>query len=249
MARSDVARPGAARPGPARSTECQFAWLGKVDYIQARELQSSLVDKVHDGATPNTLLLLEHPHVYTRGRLSQPGHLLTGEDDLIAAGIPVYDTDRGGQITYHGPGQLVGYPVLNLRDWGGPLEYVRTLEQIIIATLADFGIDAHTETGLTGVWTGDGKIGGKIAAIGIKISRGVAFHGFAINVNTELAYYDNIVPCGIEDRPVTSMSKMLSEKVDVEAVRYSLVYQFGKAMGFRMAEAADVSRLVSGISG
>jgi lipoate-protein ligase B len=229
----------------AKSIECQFAWLGTMDYIQARELQSSLVEKVHDGATPNTLVLLEHPHVYTRGRLSEPGHLLTGEDDLIAAGIPVYDTDRGGQITYHGPGQLVGYPILKLRDWGGPLEYVRTLEQIIIATLADFGIDAHTESGLTGVWTASGKI----AAIGIKISRGVAFHGFAINANTDLSYYDNIVPCGIEDRPVTSMDKVLGETVDIEAVRYSLVYQFGKAMGFRMVEAADVAHLVGGISG
>lgn len=240
MAQLDVARSGAAR-----STECRFAWLHTVDYTQARELQTSLVDKVHDGTTPNTLLLLGHPHVYTRGRLSQPGHLLTGEDDLIAAGIPVYDTDRGGQITYHGPGQLVGYPILNLRDWGGPLEYVRTLEQIIIATLADFGIAAHTESGLTGVWTAIGKI----AAIGVKISRGVAFHGFAINSNTDLAYYDNIVPCGIEDRPVTSMAKVLGETVDLEGVRYSVVYQFGKAMGFRMVEERDVAHFLSGVSG
>ncbi len=215
-----------------------------MDYTQARQLQASLVETVHDGAQPNTLLLLEHPHVYTRGRLSQPGHLLNDEAALAAAGISVHDTDRGGQITYHGPGQLVGYPILNLRDWGGPLEYVRTLEQIIIATLADFGIDAHTETGLTGVWTASGKI----AAIGIKISRGVAFHGFAINANTDLSFYANIIPCGIEDRPVTSMAKVLGETVDPEAVRYSLVYQFGKAMGFRMAETADVSHLLSDAS-
>ena len=155
--------------------------------------------------------------------------------ELAAAGVPVVDTDRGG-ITYHGPGQLVAYPVIDLREWGGPLRYVRTLEQIVVATLADFSIEAHTEEGLTGVWTSDGKV----AAIGIKVSRGVAFHGFSINVNTSLAHYAGIVPCGIEDRPVTSMAKLLHERVDLEMVRYSLVYQFGKAMGFRMEEEATV---------
>lgn len=220
----------------ARPTECYFTWLGTVDYAAARELQSNLADQVHDGVTPNTLLLLEHSHVYTRGRLSQPHHLLTKEAELAAAGVSVYDTDRGGQITYHGPGQLVGYPIVNLRDWGGPLEYVRTLEQIIVATLADFDIVAHTEKGLTGVWTNTGKI----SAIGIKISRGVGFHGFSVNVDPDLSYYNNIVPCGIEDRPVTSMAQVLNETVDMEAVRYSMIYQFGKAMGFRMAEGADV---------
>lgn len=220
----------------ARPTECQFTWLGTVNYSDVRELQNRLADQVHDRAAPNTLLLLEHPHVYTRGRLSQPRHLLTSETDLNAAGIPVYDTDRGGQITYHGPGQLVCYPIVNLRDWGGPLEYVRGLEQIIVSTLADFDIKAHTEKGLTGVWT----ISGKIAAIGVKISRGVAFHGFSINVNTLLSYYSNIVPCGIEDRPVTSMAQLLGETMDSEAIRYSLVYQFGKLMGFRMTEVANV---------
>ena len=146
-----------------------------------------------DSATtplPDTLLLLEHPHVYTRGRLSKPEHLLSTEMELAAAGVPVVDTDRGGQITYHGPGQLVAYPVIDLREWGGPLRYVRTLEQIVAATLADFSIEAHTEEGLTGVWTSDGKV----AAIGIKVSRGVAFHGFSINVNTSLAHYDRDRP-------------------------------------------------------
>ncbi len=213
---------------------CQYAWLGTVEYCRARALQDTLVNRVHDGQTSNTLLLLEHPHVYTRGRLSRDGHLLASEDELASAGIPVYDTDRGGQITYHGPGQLVGYPVINLRNWGGPLKYVRTLEQVIVETLADFDINAHTEPGLTGVWTG----GGKIAAIGVKISRGIAFHGFAINVNTDLSYYRHIVPCGITDRPVTSMAAELGEDTDPESVRYSLVYRFGKGMGWKMAEEA-----------
>ena len=131
------------------------------------------------------------------------------------------------------PGQLVAYPIINLREWSsGPLQYVRTLERVIVETMSDFGIDAHTEQGLTGVWTE----GGKIAAIGVKISRGVAFHGLSINVNTDLFWYRHIVPCGITDRPVTSMSAELAEAVDIEAVRYSLVYHFGQSMGLRMVD-------------
>ena len=219
-------------PGPSL---CQFAWLGTLEYLSARSLQDSLVDLIHDGESPNTLLLLEHPNVYTRGRLSQAEHLLSPQDELAASGISVYDTDRGGQVTYHGPGQLIGYPIINLRDWGGgPLQYVRTLEQAIVGTLTDFGIPAHTEQGLTGVWTTEGKV----AAIGVKISRGVSFHGFSLNINTDLSWYRHIVPCGIADRPVTSMSRLLDENVDAEAVRYSLVYRFGRAMRMRMAEVA-----------
>ena len=222
---------------------CRYAWLGTVGYRCARALQDELVNQVHDGDSPNTLLLLEHPHVYTRGRLSRDEHLLTPGDELASAGVPVHETDRGGQITYHGPGQLVGYPIINLRNWGGgPLQYVRTLEQVIVEALADFGITAHTEPGLTGVWTA----GGKIAAIGVKISRGITFHGFAINVNTDLSYYRHIVPCGITDRPVTSLAAELDEDADLEAVRYSLVYRFGRTMGLRMAEGVvDVAKAVN----
>ena len=222
---------------------CRYAWLGTVGYRCARALQDELVNQVHDGDSPNTLLLLEHPHVYTRGRLSRDEHLLTPGDELASAGVPVHETDRGGQITYHGPGQLVGYPIINLRNWGGgPLQYVRTLEQVIVEALADFGITAHTEPGLTGVWTA----GGKIAAIGVKISRGITLHGFAINVNTDLSYYRHIVPCGITDRPVTSLAAELDEDADLEAVRYSLVYRFGRTMGLRMAEGVvDVAKAVN----
>ena len=222
--------------------QCQYAWLGTVEYLRALELQKRLVRGVHDGESPDTLLLLEHRHVYTQGRLSKDDHLLTPRDELAAVGIPVHETDRGGQITYHGPGQLVGYPIVNLRDWvGGPLKYVRTLERIITESLSDFSIAAHTEEGLTGVWTA----GGKIAAIGVKISRGVAFHGFAVNVNTDLSYYRNIVPCGITDRPVTSMAAELGEEVGQEAVRHSIVNRFGRAMEMRMTEGmseADLNR-------
>ena len=192
-----------------------------------------LAAKVHDGAQPNTLLLLEHSPVYTKGRLSKPEHILLSDEELRQKGIGVYEADRGGQVTFHGPGQLVAYPVVDLREWGGPVKYVRTLERIIVDSLADFKITAETIDGITGVWVD----GAKIAAIGVKISRGVAYHGFAINVTTDLSYYSHIVPCGIADRPVTSMAEVLGEDVDMGMAQYSLAYQFGKGMGFRMVEA------------
>ena len=214
------------------SNTCRATWLGTVDYLEARELQLALLEKVHAGAEPNTMLLLEHPHVYTKGRLSKQTDVLLPEEDLAAKGIPVYETDRGGQVTYHGPGQLVVYPIINLREWGGPVKYVRALEQVVIATLAEMGITAYCESGNTGVWTDQGKI----AAIGVKISRGIAFHGLALNVNTDLSLYQNIIPCGIADRSVTSMAAILGELVDLELVRYGMVYQFGREFGFRMED-------------
>lgn len=214
------------------SNTCRATWLGTVDYLEARELQLALLEKIHAGAEPNTMLLLEHPHVYTKGRLSKQTDVLLPEEDLAAKGIPVYETDRGGQVTYHGPGQLVVYPIINLREWGGPVKYVRALEQVVIATLAEMGITAYCESGNTGVWTDQGKI----AAIGVKISRGIAFHGLALNVNTDISLYQNIIPCGIADRSVTSMAAILGEPVDLELVRYGMVYQFGREFGFRMED-------------
>jgi lipoate-protein ligase B len=214
------------------SNTCRATWLGTVDYLEARELQLALLEKVHAGAEPNTMLLLEHPHVYTKGRLSKQTDVLLPEEELAKKGIPVYETDRGGQVTYHGPGQLVVYPIINLREWGGPVKYVRALEQVVIATLAEMGITANCESGNTGVWTDHGKI----AAIGVKISRGIAFHGLALNVNTNLSLYENIIPCGIADRSVTSMAAILGEPVDLELVRYGMVYQFGHEFGFRIED-------------
>ena len=205
-----------------------------MEYHRAWELQVELAAKVHDGAQPNTLLLLEHSPVYTKGRLSKPEHILLSDEELRQKGIGVYEAARGGQVTFHGPGQLVAYPVVDLREWGGPVKYVRTLERIIVDSLADFKITAETIDGITGVWVD----GAKLAAIGVKISRGVAYHGFAINVTTALSYYSHIVPCGIADRPVTSMAEVLGEDVDMGMAQYSLAYQFGKGMGFRMVEAA-----------
>ena len=212
------------------ASACHAVWLGNLEYLEARDLQLALVEKVHSGQEPNTMLMLEHPHVYTKGRLSKASDVLLPEEELEDKGIHVYETDRGGQVTYHGPGQLVVYPIVNLKAWGGPVKYVRSLEQVIIATLAKTGITAHCESGNTGVWTDEGKI----AAIGVKISRGIAFHGLALNVNTDLAFYQNIIPCGIADRPVTSMAAILGQPVDMELVRDGLVYQFGREFGWRM---------------
>ena len=217
---------------------CQIVRLGTVEYQRAWGLQVDLATRVHDGVQPNTLLLLEHPPVYTKGRLSKPEHILLSGEELRQIGIGLYEADRGGQVTFHGPGQLVGYPVIDLREWGGPIKYVRTLERIIVDTLADFNITAETIDGITGVLVD----GAKIAAIGVKISRGVAYHGFAINVTTDLSYYSHIVPCGMPGRQVTSMADVLGQDVDMAMAEYSLAYQFGKGMGFVMVEAGEQSR-------
>ena len=219
------------------SNTSRTIWLGTMGYQEARELQLSLVEKVHAGAEPNTLLLLEHTHVYTKGRLSKASDMLLPEEELAAKGIPVYETDRGGQVTYHGPGQLVVYPIVNLKEWGGPVKYVRALEQVVITALAEMGVSATCESGNTGVWTDQGKI----AAVGVKISRGIAFHGLALNVNTDLAYYQNIIPCGIADRPVTSMAAILGNQIDMKLVRNRLSYQFGQEFGFRMEDGGHKS--------
>ncbi len=224
--------PLSTKPSAVTATRCHAAALGTVGYERALGLQRRLAKQIGDGTRPNTLLLLEHPPVYTKGRLGRLDHLLLGSKELAAKGIGFHETDRGGQITYHGPGQLVAYPVVDLRPWGGPLKYVRTLERVIIATLKDFGISAEVVEGLTGVWAGNAKV----AAIGVKISRGVAYHGLSINVNTNLSYYDHIVPCGIDDCTATSMAKLLGQPVDMEEVQYSLIYHFGRNMGFSMEE-------------
>ena len=206
-----------------------------MEYLRAWEVQKALAWQVHQVAQPNTLLLMEHPQVYTIGRRGSRDQVLFSDEQLERLDITLYEVDRGGQVTYHGPGQLVAYPILDLKDWGGPVKYVRTLEQVIVKTLAGFGIAAGLVDGITGVWVDEEKI----AAIGVKISRGVAYHGFALNVNTDLSAFDHIVPCGIPDRGVTSMEKVLGSPSDMDLVAYSLVYHFGREMGFRMVEAGS----------
>ena len=221
---------------------CQVISLGTVEYRRAWRSQTDLVSAVHDGRQPNTLLLLEHPHVYTRGRLSKTEHVHLSPQELADQGIDVVETDRGGQVTYHGPGQMIAYPIVDLRDWGGPLKYVRTLEQVIINALEDFGIQAGVEPGLTGVWAG----GAKVAAIGVKISRGIAHHGFAINVNPDLSKFAQIVPCGITDRPITSMAQLMESGLGnnpavMAEVQASVARCFGEGMGFVMGALTSLT--------
>ena len=193
-----------------------------VDYHEAWELQRHLVHQRADGAIPDTLLLLEHAPVYTAGRRSLPEHV-TGE-----LNAPLVETDRGGQLTYHGPGQLVGYPIVSLGERRiGPKAYVRALEASIVQALARFDMEAHTEDGLTGVWTERGKI----AAIGVRISRGVAMHGFALNVTTDLSAYEPIIACGILDRPVTSMGAIMGSPPEVREVGDAVADALGALLG------------------
>lgn len=200
------AAPDAAAAARA-SGVCRIIRAGVVPYRQAWDWQVAIAGQVRSGAAPETLLLLEHPPTYTRGRLAPDGDLLLDAAALSARGIALVETDRGGLITWHGPGQLVAYPIIRLRGRGGPHWYVRTLEQVIIAVLGEFGMPAMAVAGLTGVWTADGRR--KIAAIGVKIAGGVAYHGFAINIDPDLTMYDGIIPCGIADRGVTALAAEL----------------------------------------
>jgi lipoyl(octanoyl) transferase len=208
---------------------CRIIRADVVDYREAWAWQVRIAHGVRDGSQPETLLLLEHPHTYTRGRLAPDSDLLLDEAALAARGIAVVETDRGGLITYHGPGQLVAYPIIRLRGRGGPHWHVRTLERVIISVLAEFGLDATTVDGRTGVWTADGQR--KMAAIGVKIAGGVTHHGFAINVDPDLTMFDGIVPCGIADRAVTSMAAELDATVDIGAVADCVTGQFCGALG------------------
>jgi lipoyl(octanoyl) transferase len=185
---------------PAADRELIVSHLGVVDYADALDLQTRLRDARLAGALPDVLLLLEHPPVYTRGRRAEPGELPLGEDWYRAQGIDVVDTDRGGRVTYHGPGQLVGYPIMRIADVGA---YLRTMEAAIVAALARAGVSAGPREGLTGVWAGDRKI----ASIGVHVSRGVTTHGFAVNVDNDLQPFAWVVPCGLEGVRMTSVRR------------------------------------------
>jgi len=188
-------------PSRAQVAVCQLRDLGRVGYADAFAMQQDFVVRRKRGEIPDQLLIMEHPHVVTMGRGGHDGNLLAAPELLERAGIAFHRTDRGGDVTYHGPGQVIGYPILDLREWKRDVvAYVRGLEQVLIATLAEFGIEAGREKGATGVWTSRGKI----AAIGVHISRWVTSHGFALNVDTDLSYFQYIVPCGLA-KPVTSI--------------------------------------------
>jgi lipoyl(octanoyl) transferase len=190
--------------------------LGAVPYADALALQRSLVEERQAGRVGDLLLFVEHPHVLTLGVRGDGGrsHILAPPEALDARGIEVYETGRGGDITYHGPGQVVGYPIVDLKpDRCDVHRYVRDLEEVLIRTAADYGVTARRVDGLTGVWAGEG-LHDKLAAIGVRISRWVTSHGFAFNVTTDLDYFNLIVPCGVAGRGVTSLARLLGRPVD-----------------------------------
>jgi lipoyl(octanoyl) transferase len=214
---------------------CQVRELGRIAYGAAIELQQQLVAERKQGLIPDQLLLLEHSHVITMGRNGHMENVLADDAILSRAGIAFYPTDRGGDVTYHGPGQLIGYPIVDLRDWKRDVgAYVRGVEQAIVETLADYRIEAARIPKLTGVWVGERKI----AAIGVHISRWVTSHGFALNVATDLSYFHYIVPCGLT-KPVTSMAE-LGVHAGLEAVSERLAVHFGRVFDYEILREAAV---------
>ncbi|MGA7078312.1 MAG: lipoyl(octanoyl) transferase [Terriglobales bacterium] len=257
--------------------------LGTLDYASGLRLQQKLLDLRKAGEIGDVLLLLEHSPVITLGRNAKAANVLVSTEVLAARGVEVFECDRGGDVTFHGPGQLVGYPILDLRGCSssqlsaisfqshpsrktlGVVDYIRRLEEVLIRSCADFGIPTKRVAGLTGVWTdsasNDAHVGtgaparpgesktrpvaeAKIAALGVHISRSVTSHGFALNVNTDLSYFDLIVPCGIAAKPVTSMQRELGREIDWNAVAQSVSRHFGNIFGSQMLWVETVDALL-----
>ncbi|MCH2447150.1 MAG: lipoyl(octanoyl) transferase LipB [Candidatus Marinimicrobia bacterium] len=205
--------------------------LGRRKYDEVWEKQKELVDQRRFEAVPDTLILVEHDPVYTLGKNSNEDHLLQSRDKHV----PVYQIERGGDVTFHGPGQLVGYPILDLHHHRLSVSwYMRTLEEILIQTLGQFGIESQRREGLTGVWVREEKI----AALGVRLSRWISMHGFALNVNTDLKFFDGIIPCGIFEYDVTSMSQILGKEVSLVEVEETLITVFRLLFSFQECEEA-----------
>jgi len=229
------------------SEEILVIECGLLPYEEAAVAQRWLLEARQEGELPDVLLLLEHPPTYTRGRRSGPEELPMAPEWYEAQGIEVHDTNRGGRVTYHGPGQLVVYPIVSLRPYGDDVhEYVRRLERVAIAALADHGVEGRTIDGLTGIWTkgsvpgsgGDpGEEARKIGSIGVHVSRGVTTHGLAVNVNNDLQPFEWIVPCGIEGCRVTSLGRELGGEQDLAAFGRSLVARFAEVYERRPVRA------------
>lgn len=213
---------------PAALRTCDVRDLGAMRWGAAYALQAELVGQRQRGEIGDQLLLVEHPHVVTMGRNGQAAHLLASAEVLAATGIEYYETNRGGDVTYHGPGQLVGYPIVQLNEWKRDVHaYVRALEEVIIRVLADFGLAGERVAGATGVWTG----GAKICAIGVHLSRWVSSHGFALNVATDLQYFQYIVPCGLT-KPVTSL-RQLGVAVSMDEVKAAVRRRFAEVYEYQ----------------
>jgi lipoyl(octanoyl) transferase len=250
--------------------------LGQLDYGEGLRLQRKLVDLRKAGEIGDVLLLLEHFPVITLGRNAKAAHVLGSPKALAARGVEVFECDRGGDVTFHGPGQLVGYPIFDLRGYRstqpsavnhqqepidatddpvpfmrktlGAVDFVRRLEEVLIRTCGEFGIPTRRIAGLTGAWT-EAESAGKIAAIGVHISRSVTSHGFALNVNLDLSYFDLIVPCGITAKPVTSMQKELGRELDLNRVAQAVSRNFGNVFSSQMLWVETVEALLGNTVG
>jgi len=197
--------------------------IGLIDYEEAWELQKELLELRFQKKISDTLLFVEHPHTYTLGKIAKRENLISSEKFLKEKEIKVFDIDRGGDITYHGPGQIVGYPIIDLNEWKKDThEYLRALEEIIIKTCGHYGLNAGRNPEFTGVWIEDRKI----AAIGIKVRHWITMHGFAFNINTDLTYFTGIIPCGIKDKDVTSLKKEINQRINLEEVQKILLDNF-----------------------
>jgi lipoyl(octanoyl) transferase len=228
--------------------------LGTIDYATGLRLQQRLVEMRKTGEIGDVLLLLEHTPVITLGRNAKTKNILASPELLAQRGVEVFESDRGGDVTFHGPGQLVGYPIFDLRGFPaaegkrqtlGAIEYVRRLEEALMRTCADFRIPTQRICGLTGVWTAPDSPEAKIAAIGVHISRSVTSHGFALNVNSDLSYFDLIVPCGITAKPVTSMAKELGKPLDLLEVAHAVSRHFGQVFQSQILWLESLESLLS----
>ena len=215
--------------------------LGFIDYKEAWDLQQEIHSKRVSGEVDDFLFLLEHPNTYTLGKTAHKENLVGSEDYLTQNKISVYDIDRGGDITYHGPGQIVGYPIIDLNNWFKDThKYLRALEEVIIKTCSDYGLKCGRNEKHTGVWIEDQKI----AAIGIKVSRWVTMHGFAFNVNTDLNLFNGIIPCGIQDKTVTSLKQELKREINIQEVKEKLLKNFTQLFEYSTMNLRDKEDLL-----
>jgi lipoyl(octanoyl) transferase len=215
-----------------------YSDLGTIDYQEAWDLQKSLFELRYKKKIDDLLLLLEHPHTYTLGKTANKNNLVGNEEFLKENSISVYDIDRGGDITYHGPGQVVGYPIIDLDNWERDThKYLRALEEVLIETCKGYGLQAGRKEKYTGVWVGEKKI----AAIGVKVSRWITMHGFAFNVNTDLNLFNGIIPCGITDKGVTSLKEELGCRLSIEEVKNKIVKKFTDIFGYNQLMKSGAS--------
>ena len=212
---------------------CQVEQFGVTGYGTGLALQRERISQRKAGTIPDTLILLEHSHVYTLGRNARRENVLVSEQFLRSRGAEVFETDRGGDVTYHGPGQLVGYPILDLAQHRRDIAwFMRSLEEVFIRVAADYGFEAGRVAGATGVWVGDEKL----VAMGVHISRWVTSHGFAFNVNTDLRYFDWIVPCGLRNKGVTSIERLSGRPADMNVARERVIDHFGSVFGLEIEQ-------------